>query len=339
MLRNRIIFGILWVLSIVGISFYGGPVSYGIFLVLTSVPLISLIYLLYVFFTYRIYQEIGSKDLVANTAVPYFITLQNERRVLFSNIRVQFYTTFSEIAGIDPDREYELSPRSGIKLETNLICRYRGEYEVGIKRITLTDFFDLIRFSFAFPEPLRVKVKPDYETDMIPSDEEDFLSYHEHLRKAEYPDVITGDYVPGDEIKRINWKQTAKTGKLKVRKLTGEERNGILLIPDTCRHSSDEYEYIPSESRILNSLLSLSLYYLKKGIPVSLLALQKTGTVTASADSEQEFEKFYECVSKLDFDDMLGLEKLKGMISSGEVIFSEDTVVYISDKEKHEAEN
>ncbi len=337
MLRNRIIFGILWVLSIVGISFYGGPVSYGIFLALTSIPLVSLIYLLYVFFTYRIYQEIGSKNLVANTVVPYFITLQNERRILFSNIRVQFYTTFSEITGIDPDREYELSPKSGIKLETNLICRYRGEYEVGIKRITLTDLFNLIRFSFAFPEPLRVIVKPDYETDMIPGDDEEFLSYHENLRKAEYPDVITSDYIPGDEVKRINWKQTARYGKLKVRKLTGEERKGILLIPDTCRHSSDEYEYIPSESRILNSLLSLSLYYLKKGIPVTLLALQKTGPLKTSADSEQEFEKFYECVSKLEFDDMLGLDKLDDMISAGEISFEEDTVVYITDKKKNEA--
>ena len=45
MKRNRILFLIAWIASVVGISFFGGPVSYGFFALLTLLPLISLLYL------------------------------------------------------------------------------------------------------------------------------------------------------------------------------------------------------------------------------------------------------------------------------------------------------
>ena len=46
MKRNRILFAILWVVSLVGISLFGGPISYGFFALLTILPLISFLYLL-----------------------------------------------------------------------------------------------------------------------------------------------------------------------------------------------------------------------------------------------------------------------------------------------------
>ncbi len=338
MIRNRIIFGILWVLSVVGISLYGGPVSYGLFLMLTSVPLISLAYLLYVFFTYRIYQEIGSKNLIANSPVPYFITLQNEKPILFSGIRVKFYSSFSDIEGIDPDREYELGPKTGIKLETTLNCKYRGEYEVGVKRITLMDFFRLFKFSFDNPEALRVVVKPEYDPNFLPDEEIERLAALENERNPETPDVLTREYMPGDEIKRINWKQTALTGQIRVRRMIGEEKRGILIIPDTCRYSEDEFEYIPIESRILKGLLSLSLYYLKNGIPVTLVSLQKDGLFYTSAGVESDFEKYYEEVSKLSFDDRQSVRALDDLLMKSGALFGETKAILVTSVKTDETE-
>ena len=78
MKRNRIIFLILWILSLVGISFFGGPVSYGFFAMLTLLPLVSLIYLFSVFHFFRIYQELDGKHLVADQTVPFYFTLMND---------------------------------------------------------------------------------------------------------------------------------------------------------------------------------------------------------------------------------------------------------------------
>ena len=45
MRRNRIIWFCLWILSLVGISFYGGIISYGFFIAVTITPVFSLFYL------------------------------------------------------------------------------------------------------------------------------------------------------------------------------------------------------------------------------------------------------------------------------------------------------
>ena len=46
-MRNWILLD-LWVLSLAAISYYGGTVSYGIFWGITFIPVISLIYLIFV---------------------------------------------------------------------------------------------------------------------------------------------------------------------------------------------------------------------------------------------------------------------------------------------------
>ena len=127
MKRNRIIYGILWILSLVGISFFGGTVSYGIFVTLTFLPLVLLIYLLSVYIFFHIFQQIDNKHLVAGRMVPFYFTLMNEYHFGFCSIKVRFYSSFSDISGLDDDTEYELLPKTGIKKYTQLVCRYRGE--------------------------------------------------------------------------------------------------------------------------------------------------------------------------------------------------------------------
>lgn len=335
MWRNRIIFIILWVLSVVGISWYGGPISYGFFLLLTSVPVVSLIYLLFVFFTYRIYQEIGTKNPIANHKIPYFITIQNEMPVLFASIRVKFYSSFSDIEGITDDYEYELSPKSGIKLETDLICKYRGEYEVGIKRIIITDFFKLFRFSFRNPEPLRVLVKPNMVSlEKLNAGVPDEEYLRETKKNSTRLDYISRDYMPGDSMKKVNWKATASSGKIMVRREEGEDKRGILIIPDTCRYSNDEHHYIPLENRVLELILALSLYYVKQGIPITLLALQKNGELLYNTvDSESGFDKFYSLVSDIYFDDRFTTEELAVSIAKIGIAADESNAIVVLGKE------
>ena len=74
MKKNWLIWGITWILSIIGISFFGGNISYGIFAFVTAVPIVALLYLLYVYVFFRIYQEVGTRTLVAGHATPFFFS-------------------------------------------------------------------------------------------------------------------------------------------------------------------------------------------------------------------------------------------------------------------------
>ena len=75
MKKNRIMLGILWILSIIGISFYGGAVSYGFFFALTLMPIISYVYLLCVYFRFHIYQEVQSREMICRQSLHCFWSL------------------------------------------------------------------------------------------------------------------------------------------------------------------------------------------------------------------------------------------------------------------------
>ena len=88
MLRNRLILAALWIFSLVGISFYGGPLTYGFFAVMTILPIVLLLYLLLVLARFKIYQHLESREIVSNHKIPFYFTLQNEDLFAFSAVRV-----------------------------------------------------------------------------------------------------------------------------------------------------------------------------------------------------------------------------------------------------------
>lgn len=301
MKRNRLVLFIAWVISIVIISFYGGPVSYGLFAMLTLVPIISLIYIFIVFISYKIFQKIETVSVVANHTVDYYFTLQNESPFLFSGIQVGFYSSFSEITGLDGKTEYELAPKNGIRIDTQLVCKYRGEYEVGVKHVIIQDPFRLFRFTFKNPEPFSTKVKPDSITiNELKAGDRLVEMKRESMRNRNDMDVILREYVPGDPMKKINWKASARSGEILVRKDIGEEKGRLRIILDTFRWSGEPAVYLPIENKELELVLALSLYYVRKNIPVTLSYMQE-GAVNLHLDSIGRYEDFYEQVSTIRF--------------------------------------
>ena len=97
MRRNWLILAALWILSLVGISFFGGTISYGFFAVVTMIPLASLLYLFLVLARFKVYQHFECPEIVSNHVVPFYFTLQNDDWFPFSGVRVTIYSDFSSI--------------------------------------------------------------------------------------------------------------------------------------------------------------------------------------------------------------------------------------------------
>lgn len=90
------------------------------------IPVISLIYLLFVHEQFRIYQEIGCREVVCGQQMPYFFVLQNGVYYAFSSVSVRLFPHLSYVEQIPDDMEFELLPGERCTFETNLVCRYRG---------------------------------------------------------------------------------------------------------------------------------------------------------------------------------------------------------------------
>ncbi len=330
MLRNRLILAALWILSLVGISYYGGPVSYGFFAVITLIPVICLVYLLLVLARFKIYQHFESNDIVSGHKTPFYFTLQNEDWFAFCGVRVNFFSDFSMIDGLSDDIEYELLPQDSIKKETGLVCRYRGEYYVGIKSVTLRDFLCLFKITYKNREALRVRVVPDIvRLSALRNVDTDSLSHRETRMNPSYPDVTVREYTPGDDIRNIHWKQTAKTGIPMVRNYIGEEKNGVALIIDPSRISSKETEYLPVENRMLETAIALTLFIEEKNIPMTIV--NPSGEPDETVVSKpSEFNGFYERVSGFSFREDPDRASLMAGFSGIKSIYEKNTVFIVT---------
>ncbi|MCR5418044.1 MAG: DUF58 domain-containing protein [Lachnospiraceae bacterium] len=303
MTRNRIVWALLWILSLVGISFYGGPVSYGFFAVLTLIPVICLVYLLMVLACFKMYQRFTVPGIVCNHSVPFYFILQNEDLFSFAGIRVTFYSDFSQIDGVDDETEYELLPHTNIKKETDMVCRYRGEYNVGIKSVILRDFFCLFKLTYRNREPMKVKVLPDIiNLENLQDVDIDSVSDKNTSSSLSHPDVTIREYIPGDDIRRMHWKQTARTGKPMVRNYIGEEKEGIGILLHSHRISSDPKEYLPVENRMLEIVIALALLFRERSIPATVCYYAKDPGLQI-VDSADSFQALYKAMSDINFEE------------------------------------
>ena len=265
---RRCIFAALWILSLVGISFYGGAVSYGFFFMLTLVPVVSFIYLIAVYFGFRIYQEVDSRDMVCNEPMSYYYVLENGSFFGLSGVSVRMFSGLSFVEDIPDDMEYELLPGDRQTFHTKLICRYKGEYEVGVKEVVVTDFFRLFSFKYKIPSTIKAIVHPR----TIPISEVTALQDMRVVQQKESGqgqseiDVVVRDYVSGDSLRRIHWQASAKEQKLKTRLQIGEEKQGITILCDRKRYDKEIYRYLPLESQMVEVTLAISHFFAEKGI-------------------------------------------------------------------------
>ncbi len=301
MLRNRLIALGAFILSLVAISLVGGAATYGFFFFVLIVPAVSLIYSIIVFIRFKVYQRLDVSSPVAGTPAAYYFTLRNEDKFAHSSIKVGFYTDFSDISGIDSDTEYELLPDTGISRETMLICRYRGDYEVGIRTVTITDYLRLFSIRFKNREKLRVTVLPRLEIlKTVSGLDEVLLAARDAQAEKNDPDVLVRDYLPGDDIRRINWKAMAKTGKPMIRKYIGESTPDISIIMDPHRYSDEPAIYLPIENKMIEALLAISYYSLSKGITAGVYTYDSRLKVYALSSTDS-FEDFYAGISAYHF--------------------------------------
>lgn len=299
--RRWALFG-LWLLSLVSISFHGGAVSYGFFFGVTLIPVVAVIYLALVYFRFKIYQKVGRRNVVCGQPVSYLFVLQNDDYFAFTSVGVRLFSSFSYVEELPDGIEYELLPGDRFTYETKLVCKYRGEYEVGVKKIVITDFLRLFQISYKVPETIKTLVLPRIVrlSELRCIADLSVLLQRENFREQTEPDVVVRDYVPGDALKQIHWKAVAREQKLKVRNRTGEEKAGITILCDTKRYARDNRVYLPLENKILEVLLAIGIFFAERNMAYDVCYGQR-GMVRSHVRGIQDFDAFYHQISEIDF--------------------------------------
>lgn len=181
------------------------------------------------------------------------------------------------------DFEYVGSLKPGEKSTYTYSVRpvERGEYKFGKVNVFVSSFLQMFSKRYSFSVEESVKVYPSY----IQMKKYEFLAMHNNLTEfgmkkirrightMEFEQIK--NYIPGDDVRTINWKATAKRAELMVNQYQDEKSQPIYSIIDLGRVMKMPFEGLKLLDYAINSTLAFSNIALLKNDKAGMLTFSK----------------------------------------------------------------
>ena len=276
MTGRRITFFLLWALSLWAVLYSGMPIYYYIFFLFVIVFAISVIQLTVSFFSFSMRTNLTSH--IAEKGQPFCWKLLPKARNL-SVAHARISVRIPDISEAHtPQRDFYVSPsfQHTIPVNLNIVSPYSGMLPLEVTGIEITDIFGLWRIKVSpgryLPKnPLYVTVLPDAST-FLPSDllyDEIMLPVRKTRERAE--PVGVREYMRGDNIRSINWKYSARLGKLHVKEYEKGAKELHLIYLDLTDTPLTGEAAIRARDQMLCSTASLCRRLLIEQIPMVIL--------------------------------------------------------------------
>ncbi|MBE5948581.1 MAG: DUF58 domain-containing protein [Lachnospiraceae bacterium] len=313
MRRNQILLIVLMVVTAVLTSIRGGTITYTLFYFVWGAPILSGLYLLYVYVRFRIYQDIERRTLVKGEKVPYTFQLSNHDIITYTSVRVRFFDRLSGIEGIEQNKNYSFTPGQSYKKETIICVKYRGEYSVGVDRAEIMDFLHLFKMTYRYPKSIMVTVLPiipHYENLAVAVEEyAENINVNSARHEESYPDVELRKYITGDSIRAVNWKASARGRELFTRKYIDETNPAVLLLADFSSTGLNGEDKILIEDKLIEANLGIADYLYRKNVTIDTLFCDDEIKVLPIY-SKAGMDNFYNICAKNSFNARLGAPEL-----------------------------
>ncbi len=152
-------------------------------------------------------------------------------------------------------------------------CPHRGNYEVGIAKITVSDIFSLFEISRKSKKKLlRVEVYP--RAVDVPCMQLKASDMGPEFRSRATEDAASPSDVrswqDGDELKKVHWKLSLRRQELMVRTFEESARPDTLIIPDLSEITALNDQKLTMEDCICEAALSAAKAQLEEGFPVRM---------------------------------------------------------------------
>ena len=185
------------------------------------------------------------------------------------------------------DFDYKTSLQSAEKSTLTYSVRpvERGVYNFGSIHVFVSSILQIFSRRYTFSDANDVKVYPSY----VQMKKYEFLAMHNNLTEfgmkkirrightMEFEQIK--NYIPGDDVRNVNWKATAKRGALMVNQYQDEKSQPIYSIIDLGRVMKMPFEGLSLLDYAINSALAFS--------NIALLKNDKAGMLTFSKNVEK----------------------------------------------------
>ncbi|WP_294212765.1 DUF58 domain-containing protein [uncultured Chryseobacterium sp.] len=188
--------------------------------------------------------------------------------------------------------EKQIEPGRNTYFQYILEPKERGEYSFGNLNIYASSPVGFISKRFTFQKGALLPAYPSFihlrKYELMALQSEFLLGGIKRIRKLghtmEFEQIK--EYVPGDDIRTINWKATSKTNRLMVNQFQDEKSQRIFMLIDTGRTMKMPFKGLSLLDYSINATMALSHIILKKGDRAGMMTFSKKTENKIAADNK-----------------------------------------------------
>ena len=322
--------------------FGGGEVPWLILYMTFGTFLFSFLWCKFVFKQLTGFQKIESKDYYVDDNITIQSFIDNDTLLPVPHVEVHDTT----IGKISDEKDclsvFNLTPTEREIINSNAIAKYRGIYELGPLEVSISDIFGIFTFKRNIYSNTYFKIYPriyDIEKFNLKS----MQSYGTMSTKQKTYEDNTSisdirKYYPGDSVKRIHWKISARMGSFYVKnyEMTGSASVYIFLdFRDNCYKGINDRAI---EEKAIESVSSVVSYFLKNQVSIDMYVNAQRLYYTKGRDIK-EINSFLEILCEIktggnrSIEDVF--EKRIKLISKGSSIILTTGIIDNKDADKY----
>lgn len=185
----------------------------------------------------------------------------------------------------------------------------RGEYNFGSLNIYVSSPLGFVSKRFSFQKDANLPAYPSFihlrKYELMALQSEFLLGGIKKIRKLghtmEFEQIK--EYVPGDDIRTINWKATSKTNRLMVNQFQDEKSQRIFMLIDKGRTMKMPFKGLSLLDYSINATMALSHIILKKGDRAGMMTFsKKTENKIAAENKSGQLRKISEALYNIKTD-------------------------------------
>lgn len=188
--------------------------------------------------------------------------------------------------------------RKQIESGKNILFQYflepkeRGEYNFGALNVYASSPIGFVSKRFIFQKDTSLASYPSFihlrKYELMALQNEFLLGGIKKIRKLghtmEFEQIK--EYVPGDDVRTINWKATSKTNRLMVNQFQDEKSQRIFMLIDKGRTMKMPFNGLSLLDYSINATMALSHIILKKGDRAGMMTFSKKAENKIAAENK-----------------------------------------------------
>ncbi len=188
--------------------------------------------------------------------------------------------------------EKQIGSGANTFFQYSLEPKERGEYHFGGLNVYASSSLGLVSKRFTFQKDAVVPSYPSFihlrKYELMAIQSEFLLGGIKKVRKLghtmEFEQIK--EYVPGDDIRTINWKATSKTNRLMVNQFQDEKSQRIFMLIDKGRTMKMPFNGLSLLDYSINAAMALSHIILRKGDRAGMMTFSKKAENKIAADNK-----------------------------------------------------